>query len=252
MKQSAFSIFAILAVAVPLLNGCSLVRNNVDCAATEPYHFAREVGPVKVPDGMVAPAQRADRRIPDINPTASKSIGKCLEKPPVVLSNESMLALKAEGVKEPKGGQVAAVRPWPVLSADKWTNIDALSGADLRTTLQPGLPAWRVHDLLQAWAAAWSDNEKDAYFAFYAGSFIPENGLTWDAWRNQRMQKMLGENDSSLSVYGAEAQIVGTDNVAVRFNERYSSVAGTSVARKEMLLVREADVWSIKREREIL
>lgn len=244
-------LFAALAILIPMASGCQLIRDNVDCEATEPYHFAQEVAPLSAPEGLTLPTQRADRRVPESGASAGKMVGKCLARPPVVLSNESQLALKEAGLKARKAGENVAVRPWPVLADDRWTSIDALEGADLGVPLQPGLPAWRIHDLLQAWARAWSEQESDAYFAFYAGSFLAEDGMSWADWRNERLGKIIGEANVDVSVYGAQAQVVGTDSVAVRFTERYLADSGTTVTRKEMLLIREGDVWSIRRERQI-
>lgn len=251
MKQANSKLVAALTIMLPILAGCQLIGDKNDCEGTEPYHFAQEAAPLKAPDGLTLPDQRADRRIPAVGAAAGKAVGKCLERPPVVLSNESQIALKEAGVRAGKAGETAVVRPWPELAEDRWTNIDVLAGADLQAPLQPGLPAWRIHDLLQAWGGAWSEQESDAYFAFYAGSFLPGDGLTWAEWRNQRLARVIGEANVDVSVYGTEAQVVGTDSVAVRFTERYRADSGTVVTRKQMMLIREGDVWSIKREREI-
>lgn len=243
-------IFAGLS-GLPLLSGCGLVSSSIDCNEQQPYFIAQEVGPLQVPEGMSAPQQRLDKRIPEIRPEAGTAIGRCLEKPPLVLSNETVLALGENRKAANARGATASIRPWPELAEDGWSSIDPLEGADLRSQLQPGLPAWRIHDLLNGWAQAWSDQESDPYFAYYAGSFMPEEGQSWSEWRNRRLARVVGEANVDVSIYGASAQVVGTDTVAVRFTERYQSDSGASVSRKEMILVREGDVWSIKREREI-
>lgn len=236
----------------PLLGACSLLNREVDCSEREPYHVAREVGPLMVPEGQTAPRQRPDRRIPDIKSTDEAEFGRCLELPPSVLSNESRLAIAEAGVPvERQAAGRSRVEPWPQLATSGWVSIDPLDGADLRKPLQPGLPAWRIHDLLQDWAAAWTRQEVDPYFAFYAGSFVPENGQNWSQWRNDRLALVVGQPEVDVSVYGAEALVVGTDALAVRFTERYRAASTASVARKEMILVREGDVWSIKRERQV-
>lgn len=251
LNKADYKLVAALVILIPMTSGCLLVRDNVDCEATEPYHFAQEVAPLSAPEGLALPSQRPERRVPDTGAAAGKVVGKCLSRPPSVLSNESQIALKDAGLKARKAGDNQAVRPWPALADDRWTSIDALDGADLKAPLQPGLPAWRIHDLLQAWASAWSEQESDAYFAFYAGSFLADDGMSWADWRNERLGKIIGEANVDVSVYGAEAQVVGTDSVAVRFTERYRADSGTTVTRKEMLLIREGDVWSIRRERQI-
>lgn len=249
MNQVDYIRMAALVITIPLTAGCQLLGENIDCAETEPYHFAQEVGPLKAPEGLDVPNQRADRRVPEVGAAEGKAIGKCLERPPTVLSNESQIALREAGLRAKKSGDNEAIRPWPELGDASWTSIDALAGADLQAPLQPGLPAWRIHDLLNDWAGAWSDQASDAYFAFYAGSFLAEDGQSWSEWRNDRLARIIGEANVDVSVYGSEAQVVGTDTIAVRFTERYMADSGTSVTRKQMLLVREGDVWSIKRER---
>lgn len=251
MKLAKSRVLLALVTTAPFAGGCLLIGDNEDCEAVDPYHTAREAAPLTVPAGMTAPDQRADRRVPEVGAAAGTEIGRCLSRPPVVLSNESQLALKEAGLRAQKGGEQQAIKAWPELADDKWVSIDALEGADLQRPLQPGLPAWRIADLLQDWAAAWSKQESDAYFAFYAGSFAADDGKSWAQWRNERLGRVVGEANVDVSVYGAEAQVVGTDSVAVRFTERYRASSGTAVTRKEMLLIREGDVWSIRRERSI-
>lgn len=235
---------------MPIITGCQLIRDEIDCAESDPYHFARELAPLKAPEGMTVPTQRADRRVPDIQTNAGAAIGRCLEKPPQVLSNETALALAESKKGKSKDAQkTIAHRPWPQIPETGWVSIDPLEGADLQAPLRPGMPAWQIHDVLQAWATAWSEQERDPYFAFYAGSFVPEQGKSWVEWRNMRLEKLVGEPNVDVSIYGAEAQVLGPESVAVRFTERYRSDVSTAVQRKQMLLVREGDVWSIKRER---
>ncbi len=238
-------------LGLPLLGGCGLVSSAIDCDEQQPYYLAREVAPLQVPEGMSAPQQRPDRRIPEIRSEAGTVMGRCLEKPPQVLSNETVMAMGKNRKTTRAGSATGSIRPWPELAEDGWRSIDPLEGADLRAQLQPGLPAWRIHDLLNGWAQAWSDQEGDPYFAYYAGSFIPEDGQSWSEWRNQRLARVVGEANVDVSIYGTSAQVAGTDTLAVRFTERYQSDSGTRVNRKEMILIREGDVWSIKREREI-
>ncbi len=243
--RTAFLVLA----AVPLLSACLGLGGGDDCAGPQLYQSAREVGPLRAPEGLSLPAQRSDRRIPEIRAAADGEPGRCLDQPPQVLSNESVLALAA-----PKPGKRAAApratQPWPEAPDTAWISIDPLEGADLAAPLRQGLPAWQVHDTLQGWAKAWSRQEAEPYFAFYAGNFVPEGGLSWSDWKKQRTQQVTGQTGLDVSIYGEQAQALGPDRVFVRFTERLRSDAGANVSKKEMLLIREGDVWSILRERE--
>ncbi len=242
---------ALLLVAIlPFAAGCQLVRGDVDCLAPKAYQSAREAGPLRAPEGLNVPAQRPDRRIPDINPSAGSDAGRCLDQPPQVLSNETVLALADPKARKKRPEAARPALPWPEVPATGWISIDPLEGADLSSPLRTGLPAWQVHDTLQAWADAWSRQETEPYFAFYAGNFVPDGGVSWPEWKAQRRGKVVGESGVDVSVYGGQAQALGPERVIVRFTERYRSDAGATVRRKEMLMVREGDVWSILRERE--
>lgn len=226
------------------------MRTGGDCESPQPYQSARQLGGLTAPEGLVVPEQRADRRIPEVS-AGSQAIGRCLERPPQVLSNETVLALAERGVAARTAATSEAADRWPAAEPSAWVSIDPLEGADLTQPIGSRVPAWQIHDTLQAWASAWSRQETDPYFAFYAGSFRPEGGQTWSEWRNRRTSEVAGVGEVDVSVYGAQAQAVGPEKALLRFTERYRSGAGARVSRKEMLMIREADVWSIQREREL-
>lgn len=69
--------------ATALLGGCALFDGNA-CHEPQPYQQARSVPPLKVPEGLAAPATRTALRIPEGEPTARpRGPGDpCLDEPP--------------------------------------------------------------------------------------------------------------------------------------------------------------------------
>ena len=76
-----------LPVLLPLLTvagGCSLLPGaNSGCNKPMPYQDAREVPPLQVPEGAIAPDTRTAMRVPPVTAPQQPQIpGRCLDQPP--------------------------------------------------------------------------------------------------------------------------------------------------------------------------
>jgi tetratricopeptide (TPR) repeat protein len=105
-----------------------------------------------------------------------------------------------------------------------------------------------VVKMLEAWARAWSNNDADAYLAFYAPDFRTPNGEArkeWDAARRQRLAK-----PKKIQVTTSSPRVKLTDNThaVVTFRQSYSSGNLKSVGTKSLQVVRIGDRWLIQQE----
>ena len=53
--------------------------------------------------------------------------------------------------------------------------------------------------LLNKWKDAWSAQDVDAYLACYGQEFLPENGLSREAWAHQRQARLTGPKTIQVS-----------------------------------------------------
>jgi tetratricopeptide (TPR) repeat protein len=105
-----------------------------------------------------------------------------------------------------------------------------------------------VVKMLEAWARAWSNNDADAYLAFYAPDFRTPNGeprKEWEAARRQRLAK-----PKKIQVTASSPRVKSTDNThaVVTFRQSYSSGNLKSVGTKSLQVVRIGDRWLIQQE----
>jgi len=74
----------IVIAAAWVAGGCALLPDPVsDCDKPRPYQSAREVPPLRVPEGATLPDKREALQIPVVTaPEAPPPTGRCLEHPP--------------------------------------------------------------------------------------------------------------------------------------------------------------------------
>lgn len=74
--------FTIL-LAAGVLVGCKAFSPTYeDCAADQPYHSAREVPPLRVPEGLDMPNTRNALVIPEVTAPERPLDGRCIDAPP--------------------------------------------------------------------------------------------------------------------------------------------------------------------------
>jgi tetratricopeptide (TPR) repeat protein len=132
----------------------------------------------------------------------------------------------------------AEASPADKLTGDKQAEMTT-SGADT---------ADGVVKMLEAWARAWSNNDAEAYLAFYAPDFRTPNGeprKEWEAARRQRLAK-----PKKIRVTTSSPRVKSTDNThaVVTFRQSYSSGNLKSVGTKSLQVVRIGDRWLIEQE----
>jgi ketosteroid isomerase-like protein len=108
-----------------------------------------------------------------------------------------------------------------------------------------------VQAALDAWAAAWSSRDVDAYLAAYLPDFAGRaKGTTREAWAEQRRSRILARK--RISVELSQVQIVPRgDTVVATFTQRYRGDELVERSRKRMVFVKAGDRWLIQDEGEL-
>lgn len=101
--------------------------------------------------------------------------------------------------------------------------------------------------VLEAWAAAWSAQDVEHYLASYSDHFQPSGGVSLQAWKKQRKQRL--EKPSLIQV---SLHIIGTriDNKVARVSLRqsYRSDNYSDSVAKRFILNNGEKGWKIVRE----
>lgn len=132
---------------------------------------------------------------------------------------------------------VAAVATAPVLP---------IPAATLAASADPTQAA-EVEKTVQGWAAAWTQQNIDAYLGSYGEGFVPAGGQSHDVWEAQQRARVVGKANISVDVQNLVVTFNGALATA-RFRQVYRTDALKVTSRKTLQLVRERGQWRIRKE----
>lgn len=119
--------------------------------------------------------------------------------------------------------------------------------ADSSKPLQPDVEA--ALKAVSDWAAAWSSNDIEAYFAAYAPDFQPSDGSSREQWTQLRTQRIAKPRRIAVSVLQPSVRPLDDGRMQVSFRQQYRSGKLEEVGNKTLILVKSADRWLIQQER---
>ncbi|RZL01802.1 MAG: tetratricopeptide repeat protein [Rubrivivax sp.] len=102
-----------------------------------------------------------------------------------------------------------------------------------------------VESALQAWAAAWSKKDLNAYFAAYSRDF--NGGKSRKAWEQERRERIQGKRNISVKLSKIDIAINGNKATA-RFHQDYKADSLSVSSGKRVDLVRSGGEWVIVKE----
>lgn len=141
-------------------------------------------------------------------------------------------------VPAPAVAPVAVDKPEPARSEPAASAVAPVSESDRRALLTAA----------EAWAAAWSKQDLSAYFTAYADGFVPEGGLSRQAWETQRRDRISGPKEIRVELSDLQVESTGADAARVSFLQDYSSDTFSDSVRKVLDMTRTPGGWKIARE----
>jgi hypothetical protein len=109
----------------------------------------------------------------------------------------------------------------------------------------------KPEDFLQRWAAAWSDQDVEAYLAFYGEKFIPPAGRTRQQWEKQRHQRLTSPKKIKVHLDNFKITSQSEDKMKMEAIQSYQSDILSDKTRKVFDLQRDGQSWKIIRERSL-
>lgn len=104
-----------------------------------------------------------------------------------------------------------------------------------------------VTSAVQAWAAAWSAKDMQAYLGAYDKSFDPPGRQTRAAWEKEREARIVGKSKISVQLSDLTVAVNG-DKATARFRQAYTADTLNVTSRKTLDLVNQNGRWTIVRE----
>lgn len=103
----------------------------------------------------------------------------------------------------------------------------------------------QVASTLQAWAAAWSKQDVDAYIAAYAADF--NGGKSRKAWEQERRSRILSKRHIDVKLSALKVEVNG-DKALAHFTQEYKADKFIEMSSKRVDLVRNGNNWLIVKE----
>ncbi len=105
-----------------------------------------------------------------------------------------------------------------------------------------------VTGVVNAWAAAWSAQDLNAYFATYSPSFRPEGGISRSTWEAQRRDRIGRPKSIKVKALNPLFSRLGPDRMSVSFTQEYTSDDFSDKVSKTIELQQAGASWLIVRE----
>ena len=167
-------------------------------------------------------------------PVAAEPAEELVPASPMVESevDETLLTEEAEvgEMEEPESDEMAAAET--VAPAEEVE--EAPSPAELTA-------------VVEAWAAAWSEQRVDDYLSFYSSSFTPSNGMALADWQASRRSRLEAPEYIVVSVALLDFGLDG-ESSTVTFNQSYESNTFSDFVTKTLVLIREGGSLKIVKE----
>lgn len=105
-----------------------------------------------------------------------------------------------------------------------------------------------VQAAIDAWAAAWSAQDVDAYLSAYATDFAVPGRQSRRQWEGLRRSRLTRPNRIDVQLTYDKFEMIGNNQVQVDFNQVYDSNLFSDRTNKRLVLVEENGAWKIASE----
>ena len=137
----------------------------------------------------------------------------------------------------------------PAAAAAPATVVAAAPKEAAKPAAKPAEASDEILKTLNAWAAAWSKKDADAYLAHYAREFDPPGKETRADWEKTRRARVTAPKSISVGISQAKVTMNGSDRATVTFRQNYQSDVLKANSRKTLVMVRSDGAWKILEEK---
>ncbi|MDT8420286.1 MAG: hypothetical protein RQ754_07630 [Desulfuromonadales bacterium] len=204
---------------------------------------------------------RAQLQILDQQGTAQLvSVEKQTADPPVIAQSTPPApgTSQQEPVEAPSTAapaQAVTLPPAATESSQPETQVEPSPAAGTIAAVEPdAVPVPQEEepqDFIRRWAAAWSAQDADAYFNFYASDYIPPNHKTRSGWEKKRKSRIIRPEFIKVNLDNIKIITRTEDHVELELIQKYRNNRFQDKTKKRFELERQADSWAITGERSL-
>jgi adhesin transport system outer membrane protein len=193
-----------------------------------------------------------DENNPDEQDLASVDLAQlCAATAPTDITlNREVLGRKAKELIDSTTSTIVAGRAAAAAQANPVAFVQPVAAAQ-DGTLQRAEPAGveaEVSARIAEWGAAWASRDVKRYLDFYAAGFVPDGGLSRDAWVRQREQRLAKPASIRIEMQNLNVQLSGPNTAVAEFRQIYAADAYRDNAEKTLEWRKENGQWLIVRE----
>jgi tetratricopeptide (TPR) repeat protein len=101
---------------------------------------------------------------------------------------------------------------------------------------------------VERWAAAWSSNDVEGYFARYAPGFKTPDGESRKAWEAERRSRIAKPRKIEVKIEAPKVTFKDATTASVSFRQHYRSNTFKASAGKTLVLIKSGEQWLIQQE----
>lgn len=102
---------------------------------------------------------------------------------------------------------------------------------------------------LNAWAAAWSRRDADAYFAAYDAGFVPSDGASHADWEARKRKALEAAKRIEVRIAAPKVERESDGSATVSFRQSYRSDSYSDAVLKQVRMVEHDGRWLIVEEK---
>ncbi len=109
-----------------------------------------------------------------------------------------------------------------------------------------------LRQAVETWRSAWQAGDAQRYLGVYAASFVPQNGVDYSSWRQQRLSRVQPAKNITVTVSDVSYQILPDPNWAnVSFHQHYQSATYQELSLKQLRFKKGPKGWKIVSEEQL-
>jgi adhesin transport system outer membrane protein len=164
--------------------------------------------------------------------------------------NREALGRKAKELIDSTASTIVAGRTAAAAQANPVAFVQPVTAAqdDAVQRAEPAGVEAEVSARIAEWGAAWASRDVKRYLNFYAAGFVPDGGLSRDAWVRQREQRLVKTASIRIEMQNLNVQLSGPNTAIAEFRQVYAADAYRDNAEKTLEWRKENGQWLIVRE----
>lgn len=166
----------------------------------------------------------------------------------LVFKDSLLVEAKSKDFDISQLGATSVDEPVPAVVAISGLGVEYIEPTDEIAVVESATPTEdNVKASVHSWAAAWSQQNVDAYVASYIESY--STGSSHSVWAAQRKAKLTRPKSIAIGIEDLEVTLLDENTARAKFKQDYRSTTYHDQVFKQMTLTKQGESWKISAEK---